>query len=65
MEYYEKTIGNETFIMCLDEQGNYSVASNFDKEPDGFIGPVDPFARGYVESTRERAAEALGYNPEE
>jgi hypothetical protein len=65
MEYYEKTKNDETFILVIDERGNYSVASNLDPDPDGFIGPVDPDAKGYTATTRERAEQVLGYDPEE
>ena len=59
MKYYEKTKGNETFIMSVDDAGNYSIASNIDSDPDGFVGPADPYARGYVECTEERALQVL------
>lgn len=65
MRYYEKSAGSETLIMCIDDAGNFSIASNADPDPDGFVGPADPFARGFKESTRERATEVLGYDPEE
>lgn len=65
MKYYEKTKNTETFIMAVDETGNYSVSSNIDTEADGFLGPVDPFAWGYKESNRERAEKVLGFDPED
>lgn len=65
MRYFEKQQGNETLILAEDERGNYSIASNIDPEPDGFVGPSDAFARGYKETTRERATEVLGFDPKE
>jgi hypothetical protein len=65
MKYYEKQNGEEIFVMAVDENGNYSVASNLDPEPDGFTAPADPFAGGYKECGRERAEEVLGYSLED
>ena len=62
MKYYEKQTEKETWIMAVDDKGNYSVASNLEPEPDGFIGPADPFGKGYKEIERERAEEVLGYD---
>jgi hypothetical protein len=62
MKYYEKQGENETFIMVIDDNGNYSIASDLDSEPDGFVAPADPFGRGYKECSRERAEEILGYS---
>jgi hypothetical protein len=63
MRYYEKTRNNETFILVEDERGNYSVASNVDPDPDGFLGPADPSAKGYTATNRKRAMQVLGYDP--
>jgi hypothetical protein len=65
MKYFEKQKGNETLILAEDASGNYSIASNIDPDPDGFVGPPDPFARGFKQVSRVRATEVLGYDPEE
>jgi hypothetical protein len=64
MRYYIKRlpgIYSDTFIMCVDELGSYSIASAHDPEPEGFIGPVDPFAMGYQECSQKCAETVLGY----
>ena len=65
MRYFEKQKDNETLILAEDASGNYSIASNIDPDPDGFVGPADPFALGFKQATRERATEVLGSDPEE
>jgi hypothetical protein len=65
MTYYEKTKGEETFVMAVDDNGNYSIASNVDTEPDGFTAPADPFGRGYKECSQKRAEEILGHSLEQ
>jgi len=65
MKYYEKQNGEETFVMAVDENGNYSVASNLDSEPDGFTAPADPLGQGYKECSQQRAEEILGYSLED
>ena len=65
MRYFEKQKDNETLILAEDASGNYSIASNIDPDPDGFVGPADPFALGFKQATRERATEVLGFDPEE
>src|SRR5579859_1134133 len=65
MKYYEKQNGEETFVMAVDENGNYSVASNLDSEPDGFTAPADPLGQGYKECSQQRAEEILGYGLED
>jgi hypothetical protein len=65
MKYYEKQTDSDTLIMSVAGDGNFSIASKNSPEPDGFVGPSDPFGRGYVEVIRERAEEILGYDPGE
>ena len=65
MKYYEKQKGEEIFIMTVDDNGNYSIASNLDSDPDGFIAPADPFGRGYKECSKQRAEKILGYKDSE
>ena len=36
MKYYKKTIENEIFVKAIDNNNNYSIASNLDPEPDGY-----------------------------
>jgi hypothetical protein len=59
MKYFEKHKGNETLILAEDANCNYSIASNLDPDPDGFVGPPDPHAHGFKQVSRVRATEVL------
>lgn len=61
-------------LIWVDGPDSYSIASNLDPEPDGFVKggkdpsdylAADPIARGYKPCSIERATEVLGYDLEE
>lgn len=65
LEFYKKKEADDVLVKVFDENGNYSVASKNDPEPEAFIHHPDHDLRGWEKISREEAEEILGYDPTE
>jgi hypothetical protein len=66
MKYYKKAKSpEEILVKSVDDNGNYSIASNLDPEPDGFIDHAYNNWNGWDEITRQEAASIIGYDPDD
>ena len=72
MEFFKKITDDDVLIMCVDNRGNFSVASRNDPEPLGFTRPSfhgqanqKDRTAGWERIAREEATAILGYDPEE
>jgi hypothetical protein len=64
VKYYKKEDDGETFVLSIDEgDNNYSIASNLDPEPEGFIDHHwGEDAEEWQEITKEDAEKILGWD---
>jgi len=60
--YYEKVQNDEILILAIDDNNNYSIASDKDPEPVGYTNHQwgDDVA-DWIELTPEKASAVLGY----
>ena len=72
MEFFKKITDDDVLVMCIDRQGNFSIASRNDPEPLGFTRPSfhgqanqKDRTAGWERIAREEATAILGYDPEE
>ncbi len=72
MEFFKKITDDDVLVMCIDRQGNFSIASKNDPEPDGYTRPSfhgqanqKDRTAGWERIAREEATAILGYDPTE
>ena len=65
--YYKKQKSNEeTLVKAIGDDNNYSIASNLDPEPDGFVDHQwGADTAQWTEITRQRGKEILGIDLED
>ena len=63
LKFYKKIKGEEIFVKSIDNNNNYSIFSNLDPEPEGYIDHqwgID--IAEWVEIDKQEAEEILGYD---
>ena len=71
MQFYKKVTKDDVLVKCIDGNGNYSIASKNDPEPDFYTRPTfhqqankdDLYSlNGWGQITMEEASKILGYD---